>query len=66
MSTVPSSVVCREDEQNRVMNFCKARIEHGKSGSLYVCGCPGTGKSLSVEKVRQGLVDWAKQVRHYL
>ena len=65
VSTVPSAVVCREEEQNRVMNFCKACIEHGKSRSLYVCGCPGTGKSLSIEKVRQALVDWAVQVRLY-
>ncbi|KAL0673080.1 hypothetical protein Bca4012_001061 [Brassica carinata] len=32
-----------------------------KAGSLYICGCPGTGKSLSMEKVRQQTQDWAKQ-----
>ncbi|KAJ9698639.1 hypothetical protein PVL29_007617 [Vitis rotundifolia] len=61
VSTVPSTVVCREDEQNRIMDFCKACIEHEKAGSLYACGCPGTGKSLSMEKVRRALVDWAGQ-----
>lgn len=64
VSTVPSTVVCREDEQNKIMDFCKACIEHEKAGSLYACGCPGTGKSLSMEKVRRALVDWAGQVRH--
>ncbi|KAG5238333.1 cell division control protein [Salix suchowensis] len=61
LSTAPSSVVCREDEQKRVFDFCKACIEQEKAGSLYVCGCPGTGKSLSMEKVKQCLVDWAKE-----
>lgn len=62
VSTVPSTIVCREDEQNRIMDFCKACVEHQNAGSLYVCGCPGTGKSLSMEKVRQALVDWAGKV----
>ncbi|KAL9367924.1 hypothetical protein Peur_039123 [Populus x canadensis] len=61
VSTAPSSAVCREDEQKRVFDFCKACIEQEKAGSLYVCGCPGTGKSLSMEKVKQCLVDWAKE-----
>ncbi|KAB2607078.1 cell division control protein 6-like protein [Pyrus ussuriensis x Pyrus communis] len=51
VSTVPSTVSCREDELKRVLEFLKQCI--------YVCGCPGTGKSLSIEKVKQALVDWA-------
>uniref|UniRef100_A0A7N2MBE5 ORC1/DEAH AAA+ ATPase domain-containing protein n=1 Tax=Quercus lobata TaxID=97700 RepID=A0A7N2MBE5_QUELO len=35
-----------------------------KAGSLYVCGCPGTGKSLSMEKVKQLLFHWANEARH--
>lgn len=62
VSTAPSMVVCREEEQRRVLEFCKACVEQEKAGSLYVCGCPGTGKSLSMEKVKQLLVDWAKEV----
>ncbi|CAN6804520.1 unnamed protein product [Brassica oleracea] len=41
--------------------FVKACTEQKKAGSLYICGCPGTGKSLSMEKVRQQTQDWAKQ-----
>ncbi|KAM2127207.1 hypothetical protein ACFX1R_007137 [Malus domestica] len=55
VSTVPSTVSCREDEQKRVLEFLKQCIEQEKAGSLYVCGCPGTGKSLSIEKVKQAL-----------
>ncbi|PON63033.1 Cell division protein [Parasponia andersonii] len=59
VSTAPSVVVCREDEQKRVVEFCKSCLEEDKAGSLYVCGCPGTGKSLSMEKVKKNLIDWA-------
>ncbi|XP_040992108.1 cell division control protein 6 homolog B isoform X2 [Juglans microcarpa x Juglans regia] len=64
VSTAPSTIVCRENEQKRVLEFCKVCVEQEKSGSLYVCGCPGTGKSLSMEKVKQLLVDWAKEAGH--
>ncbi|XP_019083055.1 PREDICTED: cell division control protein 6 homolog [Camelina sativa] len=61
VSKAPSTVVCREDEQRRVFEFVKGCMEQNKAGSLYICGCPGTGKSLSMEKVRQQAEDWAKQ-----
>ncbi|CAN0928190.1 Cell division control protein 6 homolog [Linum grandiflorum] len=60
VSTAPATVVCREDEQRRVFDFCKESVEKEQSGSLYVCGCPGTGKSLSMEKVSNQLIQWAK------
>ncbi|CAN1235490.1 Cell division control protein 6 homolog [Linum perenne] len=60
VSTAPATVVCREDEQRRVFDFCKECVEKEQSGSLYVCGCPGTGKSLSMEKVSNRLIEWAK------
>lgn len=62
VSTAPSTIVCREEEQNVVLEFCKGRIEHQKAGSLYICGCPGTGKSLSMEKVKGLLLNWATEV----
>lgn len=62
VSTAPSVVVCREDEQKKVLDFCKSSVESEKPGSLYICGCPGTGKSLSMEKVKLRLVDWAQEV----
>ncbi|KAL5750471.1 hypothetical protein ACOSP7_025074 [Xanthoceras sorbifolium] len=61
VATAPSTIVCREEEQRRVLEFCKKHVVEEKAGSLYVCGCPGTGKSLSMEKVKQHLVDWAKE-----
>ncbi|PSS14206.1 Cell division control protein 6 B like [Actinidia chinensis var. chinensis] len=61
VSTAPYTVVCREDEQKRVLEFCKGCVELEKAGSLYVCGCPGTGKSLSMERVKESLVEWAEE-----
>ncbi|KAH7672902.1 cell division control protein 6 [Dioscorea alata] len=61
VASAPYNIVCREDEQKSILDFCKVCIEQDKSGSLYVCGCPGTGKSLSVKKVKELLVLWAKE-----
>jgi cell division control protein 6 len=63
ISTVPScGLVCRDDERNRVLEFCKECVEQEKAGSLYVCGCPGTGKTLSINKVKESLLRWADEV----
>ncbi|XP_042045044.1 cell division control protein 6 homolog B-like [Salvia splendens] len=61
LSTAPPNVVCRENEQNRILDFCKKCVKEEKAGSLYVCGCPGTGKTLSMEKIKVMLVDWANK-----
>ncbi|KGN47092.1 cell division control protein 6 homolog B [Cucumis sativus] len=61
ISTAPTTIMCREDEQSKIFNFCKASVEQEKAGSLYVCGCPGTGKSLSMEKVKDQLAAWAEE-----
>ncbi|CAL4996388.1 unnamed protein product [Urochloa decumbens] len=63
VATVPScELVCRDNEQRRVFDFCKACVEQEKAGSLYICGCPGTGKTLSVNKVKESLARWADEM----
>ncbi|CAO1942332.1 unnamed protein product [Urochloa humidicola] len=63
VATVPScELVCRDNEQRRVYDFCKACVEQEKAGSLYICGCPGTGKTLSVNKVKESLARWADEM----
>jgi cell division control protein 6 len=63
VATVPSSeLVCRDNELRRVLEFCEACVEQEKAGSLYVCGCPGTGKTLSINKVKDSLVCWGNEV----
>ncbi|CAL5008918.1 unnamed protein product [Urochloa decumbens] len=63
VATVPScELVCRDREQRCVFDFCKACVEQEKAGSLYICGCPGTGKTLSVNKVEESLARWADEM----
>jgi len=63
VATVPScELICRDNEQRRVFEFCKACVEQEKAGSLYICGCPGTGKTLSINKVKESLMRWADEV----
>ncbi|KAF3585590.1 hypothetical protein F2Q69_00026027 [Brassica cretica] len=63
VSKAPSTIVCREDEQRRVFEFVKGCLDQQKAGSLYICGCPGTGKSLSMERVVQRVGDLVKAGR---
>ncbi|GLT48800.1 hypothetical protein SLA2020_223990 [Shorea laevis] len=60
VSTAPPTAVCHENEQKTILEFCKGCLKQEKAGSLYICGCPGTGKSLLMEKVKQYVVDWAR------
>ncbi|EOA36881.1 hypothetical protein CARUB_v10008935mg [Capsella rubella] len=61
VSKAPSTIVCRDDEQQRILEFVKGCVDQRKADSLYICGCPGTGKSLSMEKVVQQVSDWSEQ-----
>ncbi|KZV25681.1 cell division control protein 6 [Dorcoceras hygrometricum] len=63
VSTAPKSVVCRENEQNMILDFCKKCVKQEKAGSMYISGSPGTGKSLSVETIKEILVNWANEER---
>lgn len=61
LSTVPVNMLCRDIEQGKVFEFCKRHLLQQQPGSLYICGCPGTGKSLLVEKVKLLAGEWAKE-----
>ncbi|XP_042459840.1 cell division control protein 6 homolog [Zingiber officinale] len=62
VATPPAIVVCREKEQKNILEFCKSCFQQSKAGSLYVCGCPGTGKTLSIGKVKEYFLGWSKEV----
>ncbi|MQL73552.1 hypothetical protein Taro_005913 [Colocasia esculenta] len=62
VSTAPATLLCRGEEQMRILEFCKTCIEQDRAGSLYVCGCPGTGKTLSMGRVKEFLTAWTKDV----
>lgn len=66
VATSPSNILCREEEQRKVLEFCKGCIQQEKASSLYVCGCPGTGKTMSIDRVKELLVVWTKEVGYQL
>ncbi|XP_073146377.1 cell division control protein 6 homolog B-like [Henckelia pumila] len=61
VSSAPKIAVCRENEQSMILDFCKKCVKQEKAGSMYISGCPGTGKSLSVEIIKEILVDWTNE-----
>eukprot|EP00850_Spirogloea_muscicola_P021970 SM000270S10367 [mRNA] locus=s270:99767:104222:+ [translate_table: standard] len=60
LSERPEQVICREEEQRLVGQVVRKSIEQLQPCSLYMCGCPGTGKSLTVEAVRADARVWAQ------
>ncbi|KAH7296379.1 hypothetical protein KP509_26G021600 [Ceratopteris richardii] len=56
------TLICREIEQRKVFEFCQENLVQQRPASLYICGCPGTGKSLLMEKVRSLAPKWVEKV----
>lgn len=54
-SATPTQLICREHERDTISSFLKEHIKKGVSGSLYVCGKPGTGKSATVNEILQAM-----------
>ncbi|CEF66182.1 Origin recognition complex subunit 1 [Strongyloides ratti] len=55
-SEIPSRLVCREDETNKIKTFVKAAIsQSGTSSAMYISGVPGTGKTASTLQVLKEL-----------
>ena len=52
LSYAPEETSHRETEYEAIRRFFAERLEQRRGGSLYVCGAPGTGKTLHVESAR--------------
>lgn len=52
-SGVPNNLIGREKELDDLRNFIKGHIENCTSGSMYVSGPPGTGKTASLSIILQ-------------
>eukprot|EP00768_Dysnectes_brevis_P002330 gnl/Dysnectes_brevis/1773_a2028_1170.p1 GENE.gnl/Dysnectes_brevis/1773_a2028_1170~~gnl/Dysnectes_brevis/1773_a2028_1170.p1 ORF type:complete len:395 (-),score=83.25 gnl/Dysnectes_brevis/1773_a2028_1170:48-1232(-) len=57
LSSTPDSLPCREKEYETLFNFISSRISASpiQSGSLYISGVPGTGKTASLTNVLQDI-----------
>lgn len=60
-SHAPGCVVGRESELKTIRGFVSRCIEAGQGDSIYICGSPGTGKSLCVDSVCTALCGRAVQ-----
>ena len=52
-ASIPERMLCREKELTVISNFMKKQLKGKTSGSLYVSGAPGTGKTVCLNKVLQ-------------
>ena len=57
-STAPGEVRCREAERKRVVDLIQRGLKSKRSASMYVCGLPGTGKSLTVSEAEKVARSW--------
>ena len=57
-STAPGEVLCRETERKTVLDFVTKCLKAKRGGSVYVCGLPGTGKSLTVSEAERVARCW--------
>ncbi|GJP51769.1 hypothetical protein CLOM_g10911 [Closterium sp. NIES-68] len=49
---------CRDAQRDQIVAFCREHATKGRAGSLYVCGCPGTGKTLMLSQVAKEVSTW--------
>lgn len=52
-STTPSALPCRERELQELDEFIRGHLENQSSGTLYISGPPGTGKTASLNLILQ-------------
>lgn len=55
VSAVPTSLPCREEEYNEILEHLEAAIEEGTGCCIYISGVPGTGKTATVREVIRAL-----------
>ncbi|CAI5965774.1 unnamed protein product [Closterium sp. NIES-64] len=54
----PIQIRCRDAQRDQIVAFCRDHATNGRAGSLYVCGCPGTGKTLMLSQVAKEVATW--------
>ena len=54
-TALPDRLVCRDHEMKAVNVFLDGHLQKKTSGSLYICGAPGTGKTAVISLTRQRL-----------
>ena len=55
VSAVPTSLPCREEEYNQILEYLEAAIDEGTGCCIYISGVPGTGKTATVREIIRAL-----------
>ena len=55
VSAVPSSLPCREEEYNTILEYLEGAIDEGVGACIYISGVPGIGKTATVREVVRAL-----------
>jgi len=51
VANTPDCLPCREKQFSDIYNFIETNLRNHTGGCMYVCGVPGTGKTLTVRQV---------------
>lgn len=62
-SNAPAVLKQRTEEYRKVFDFVSKSVRWSCGGSLYLCGCPGTGKTQTMTHVQQEVERRAAKVR---
>ena len=64
ISVMPAGFAkCRERERRKVVDIIQGCLKKRRGGSMYVCGLPGTGKSLTVSQAEKMIRCWGDGTR---
>lgn len=62
-SSAPRHLKQRQKEFDEILSFIVKSVRSRKGGSIYLCGCPGTGKTQTISNVRAEVLRMAQEVR---
>ena len=51
VTNTPDCLPCRENQFSDIYTFIETHIKNQNGGCMYVCGVPGTGKTLTTRQV---------------
>lgn len=61
-NSLPSNMLCREDQLATLTEYLTSHIREKKPGSLYISGAPGTGKTACLSHILNNSPDLIKSV----